>query len=1282
MFRCVVALLALGSLIFPVFPAAAAPPPAVPDAAPPAVSTVSFEENRGQFDKRVRYAARAAGTTVFLTVDEAVYVIPFDDNQSNNPKSEIRNPKSEIRNPKSAFALRMKIVGANPDSTFAGESLREQRTNYFRGPAENWRTDIPNFGAVRFENVYDGVGMLWQGQENGATRYDFTVAPNAAPERIALSFAGADSLEIDPDGSLLIHTKAGTLRQNRPFSYQETNGVRREVASGFRIEDDCVKFTLGDYDRSLPLTIDPTVALNNLAGSTLIGGFNDDQVNASGTDAYGYHYVAGQTLSPNFPTTIGVFDPSDHFGSDGFVAKFNASGTGLIYSSYIGGALGDGVNGMSVDPNGVVYLVGNTASGDFPVTAGAYDTTYNSGLNGDAFALKLNSSGSTLNFSTFLGGNGEDVGSGIAVDSSLNVYVTGYSVDSTIDFPTTAGAFDTTQNGQSDVYLAKLNAAGSALVYSTFLGGLNFDFGYGVAVDASGNAFIAGDTQSTNFPVLSAFDSVHNGADDVFVTELNPSGSALVFSTFAGGAGTDLATAIALDIQGNPVVTGFAVSGFPTTAGAYDTTYNGGFEAFAMKFTNGSGTIGFSTYLGGAGDDRGYGIAVDPSGTVFVTGETADAATDFPTTAGAYDTTQNGGTDVFLARLNGNGTALIYSTFLGGAGNDGGRSVALDPTGSVYVGGLTNGGSPSFPTTPGAYQGFVAGGTDGFAAKFGNYTIAGKVVDATTGNPISNVMIALSGQTSGNLLTGTDGRFIFQDTIAGEPYAVSATRAGYSINPAIFNIGALNNNRELVFVGAVGSPTGGSGGTFAFQSLSYNRTENGGAVTLTVKRTGAITEANPVTVDFETVDGTAAAGQDYVATSGVLSFGPLETTKTINVPILNDTILEPRQSFSVVIGNPTNNGDIEIGRETSLVQLLDDDLANGDLLIGEFRERGRLGANDEYVKLYNPHDFDVTVQTADGSGGLTLASAAGAGLTPLATIPNGVTIGAHGYYLLTNNSPNGGFSLIDYPTGTGATTAAGDQTFATDIPDNSDLVLLKTAAAAAFVPANKLDAVGFAASDWSEGKPLAATAEADTEMSYFRRIGADGLRDTDNNAADFLLVDNHARVFGGGDQSRIYAALGAPAPETSESLRLMSAATVTVEESGAESYSSAPVPNGAQGTLTVYRRITNNTAAPLTALRLRAVDFPTLGSELQRRYSSRPDFRLLTSADEGPLVKGVTLAADRLQPNGGGLNSTLGVGAIDAANPLLPGESVVVAIRFGVMRYGRHPLALAVEAQQ
>ena len=362
---------------------------------------------------------------------------------------------------------------------------------------------------------------------------------------------------------------------------------------------------------------------------------------------------------------MGAFDTTYNGGGtlDVFVTKLNPTGSGLVYSTYLGGSNHEYANGIAIDSSGNAYITGVTYSTDFPTTAGAFDTTFNGGQY-DAFVTKLNATGSGLVYSTYLGGSFDDVGYGIAIDSSGNAYLTGFTTFT--DFPTTAGAFDITYNGgQYDAFVTKLNATGSGLVYSTYLGGSeSHDIGFGIAIDSSGNAYVTGYTISGDFPTTAgAFDTTYNGGfgSDVFITKLNATGSGLVYSTYLGGSaqGQDIGRGITLDGSGNAYVTGYTLStDFPTTSGAFDTTYNGGaHDVFITKLNaTGSGLV-YSTYLGGSFDDRGNGIAIDGSGNVYVTGYTS--STDFPTTSGAFDTTHNNSTDVFVVKLNFNNPNII-----------------------------------------------------------------------------------------------------------------------------------------------------------------------------------------------------------------------------------------------------------------------------------------------------------------------------------------------------------------------------------------------------------------------------------------------------------------------------------------------------------------------------------------------------------------------------------------------------------------------------------------------
>jgi hypothetical protein len=305
-------------------------------------------------------------------------------------------------------------------------------------------------------------------------------------------------------------------------------------------------------------------------------------------------------------------------------------------------------NSIAVDNSGNAYVTGVTDSSDLPTTASAYDRTFGGGRY-DAYVTKVNAAGSSLLYSTFLGGSDNDYGYGIAVDNTGNAYVTGGTFSP--DFPTTSGAYNQTPGGWGDVFVTKLNPAGSSLVYSTFIGGWSTEGGYSIAVDNSGNAYVTGSTSSSDFPTTSGtYNQTYGGSWDAFVTKLNPAGSSLVYSTFLGESGGDQGNSIVVDLIGTPYVTGYTESSdFPTSGSAYNKTYGGSGDAFVTKLTQPMTSLYYSTFLGGSGIDEGSSIAVDGSDFAYVTGDTYSS--DFPTTSGAYNQTFGGGSDAFVAKF-------------------------------------------------------------------------------------------------------------------------------------------------------------------------------------------------------------------------------------------------------------------------------------------------------------------------------------------------------------------------------------------------------------------------------------------------------------------------------------------------------------------------------------------------------------------------------------------------------------------------------------------------------
>ncbi len=679
-----------------------------------------FEANQGQTDAQVKFLSRGAGHLLFLTPSKAVLVLTR--REPGDTESRKTEEKTERRT--SGTVLSMAFVGANRRPHVSGREQLPGKINYFIGnDSRKWRTNVATYGKVLYRDLYPGIDLVYYGRQ-GQLEYDLVIRPGADLRNIAFGFSGAERLEVDAQGDLLLHTDLGVIRQRKPVVYQEINGVRREISGGYVLRGARqVGFKVAAHDHSRPVIIDPV-----LFYSTYLGGSGADSGQGVAVDSAGNAYVTGGTSSINFPTTPGAFQTSR--GGSVFVAKLNPVGSApLVYSTYFGGSGGvsggDNGNAIAVDSLGNAYVTGRTSSTDFPTTLGAFQTTYAGGFT-DAFAFKLNSSGSAPVYSTYLGGSSDDVGQGIAVDSSANAYVTGQTYSA--DFPTTLGAFQTTYGGNADAFVTKLNPAGSApLIYSTFLGGSGQEYGRGIAVGSLGNAYVAGQTDSINFPVTAgAFQTTSAGGSHAFVTKLNLAGSApLDYSTYLGGTGPDYGFGIAVDSSGSAYVTGQTSSpNFPTTPGAFQTTFAGGIppgccapaDAFVTKFNPaGSAPLVYSTYLGGNSDDFGQSIALDSAGNAWVTGYTLSA--NFPTTPGAFQPTYAGGpVDAFVTKLNPAGSApLVYSSYLGGSLNDFGAGIAVDIFGNAYATGYTQ--STNFPTTAGAFQTTYGGNTDGYVTK-------------------------------------------------------------------------------------------------------------------------------------------------------------------------------------------------------------------------------------------------------------------------------------------------------------------------------------------------------------------------------------------------------------------------------------------------------------------------------------------------------------------------------------------------------------------------------------
>ena len=563
---------------------------------------LSFERNEGQADPRVRFLSRGARYSLFLTSSETVLSLRAGE-PGRRP-----GPHEELDAPRGArhAVVRLKLAGANPTPEISAADELVGKSNYFlAGDPGRWRRDVPNYARVTYRGVYPGVDLVYHGSQ-GRLEYDFVVSPGSDPRTIRIRVEGGEATRLDDRGDLVVATSAGRLVQQAPVVYQEVDGKRLQVSGSYVLHGGGeVGFAVGPYDADRPLVIDPV-----LAYSTYLGGSADDGGLAIAVDSFGSAYVTGNTGSPDFP--VKGSSRTDQAGADVFVTKLSPSGSSVVYSTYLGGGGDDVGTGIAVDAAGTAWVTGRTSSTDFP-TVNPYQTD-RGGM--DAFVTKLSTSGSSLEYSTYLGGGSDDEATSIAVDAVGSAYVTGFAASD--DFPT-VNPFQTDHPGE-DVFVTKLSPSGTSLSYSTYLGGVHNERGLGIAVDSSGSAVVTGYTCSPDFPVLDPLQP-HEPVWDAFVTRLSPSGSSLVYSTFLGGDGTDVGKDVALDGAGNAYVVGYTNSTNFPILNAYQ-THQGVLDAFLTKLSPSGSSLVYSTYLGGGSDDIAYGVAVDPSGSAYVAGAT------------------------------------------------------------------------------------------------------------------------------------------------------------------------------------------------------------------------------------------------------------------------------------------------------------------------------------------------------------------------------------------------------------------------------------------------------------------------------------------------------------------------------------------------------------------------------------------------------------------------------------------------------------------------------------
>jgi uncharacterized repeat protein (TIGR01451 family) len=678
---------------------------------------IRFEVNQGQADPNVQFISRNRGYSVFLGSSDITLALLTDlspGGEGFKPRwlPQQRNPRASAHEYKTSV-VHVQFLDSNPEVVPQATGELAGKTNYLLGsdPGQ-WHANVANYGQVEYQNLYPGIDLLFRGQQ-GQLEFDLVVAPGSDPNLIKLAFPGTPA-RIDKHGDLVLGAGSEQVTLRKPVIYQTNLHARRLITGAYVLRSSGqLGLKVGAYDRTKTLVIDPS-----LTYSTYLGGAGDDSANSIAVDSSGNTYIVGQTVSTDFPTASPLQSTSRGH-NDVFVAKLNAAGNAMIYSTFLGGSADDFGTGIDVDNAGNAYITGTTESADFP-TANAIQSSKAGGQ--DVFVTKLNHDGTALVYSTFLGGKSADSVSAIALDSAGNAYVAGDT--SSADFPT-ANPLQGSNHGHNDAFVTKINAAGSALVYSTFLGGQSLDIATTLAVDAAGSVYIAGDTDSKDFPTTpGAFDrscGTNGNCDidrfyyyfvfDAWVAKINPAGDALDYSTYLGGSADDIALGIAVDSAGNAYVTGQTAStDFPVLNSTQKP--KGAIDAFVTKLNPTGSALVYSTLLGGSDSDQGSAIVVDASGNAYVSGITR--STDFPV-KNSFQASLGGGADLFITKFDGTG-AMVYSTYLGGTGDESetGRSLALDISGDVHLAGSTS--SPNFPVRN-ALQANPAGGMDGFLTK-------------------------------------------------------------------------------------------------------------------------------------------------------------------------------------------------------------------------------------------------------------------------------------------------------------------------------------------------------------------------------------------------------------------------------------------------------------------------------------------------------------------------------------------------------------------------------------
>ncbi len=766
-----------------------------------------FIENQGQLDARISHYVQARDKVLYFTSRGVTYAL-------------------------NGSSVDLEFLGTSGLVRPAGHEPTPAVINYFKGPQKNWKTGLRTYSKLVYADLWPGIDLIYSGTTN-QLKYSFVVKPGADPNRIRLAYRGASKVDVNDAGQLEVTTPVASFHDDAPYSYQDIGGQRVEVATSYAMQAHQYGFRLGAYDRSKTLVLDPAV----LIYCGFVGGSGGDFGQGIAVDNAGNAYITGYTGSSDLPAAPGLSFKGGPI--DAFVAKIKADGTGLAYIDYIGGAGRDSGSGIALDTAGNAYATGYTDSSDFPVSAGS-SLVYKGKR--DVFVVKVKADGTGLLYSGLIGGLGDDEGRGIAVDSAGSAYVTGVT-GSSGSFPVAVGpvlGFAGSPFGFNS-FVAKLKPDGTGLVYAGYI---SIGYGNGVAVDAAGSAYVTGSTDGTLPAVIGPDLTFNGKPGDAFVAKVKPDGTGFVYAGYIGGSGNDSGAGIAVDSAGNAYVAGNTNTSdgtFPATVGP-DLTYNGGGndnvgDAFVAKVkADGTGLI-YAGYIGGSGHDYATGIAVDSAGNAYVTGVTSSSESSFPVIGGPglyFQGGWYGGGDAFVAKVKADGTGLIYCGYIGGVNNDHGQAIALDPAGNAYITGGVESTESTFPVVVGPHLNFYGGDNDAFVAKIGlgNGRPQNGPANPNSGSGASGILQFTFADADGfadlnfthvllnSTLYGVNACYVFYNRSANALYLVNDGN-NVALGPLVPGSAATVENSQCVLKGA-GSAISGSGNTLTMTlSLSF-----------------------------------------------------------------------------------------------------------------------------------------------------------------------------------------------------------------------------------------------------------------------------------------------------------------------------------------------------------------------------------------------------------------------------------------------------------------------------